>query len=245
MISAPVFWGVVCGAIYFLMMWWIRTQRLDQQHESTRLLYALSEEIVAAHTPTGIEERLQENMPRLLKASRVEMKLGPNTAASNLGPSVLVLPLVSHEQLLGAIKVYRSGASFTEEDRSAGQHIANIVAAALQLQKHQVAPREKTPIAPSVLTSNESLTLMLIDSDPESRRSILKMLSDRGHRAIPAALEEAAEMMQRVKIDAVLRISEEVRETNGRSKEFCLPSIVEEAILDQVLLRVRRQLYTV
>jgi hypothetical protein len=236
MISAPIFWGVTCGAIYFVAMWWIHTRRLDRQRESTRLLYVLSEQIVAAHTPSGIEERLKETLPRLLNASHVEMELGTTTNDSR----ALVLPLISHEQTLGAIKVYRTAMNhFIEEDRAAAQHIANIVAAALQLQKHQT-PREKPPAPRGPPLGGGSLTLMLIDPDPESRRTILQMLSSRGHRVIPVAAEEAPEMARRVRFDAVLHVSDEVRETTGQLDEFWLVRPVGPDAIDRILSQIRK-----
>ncbi len=47
MMPAAVFWGVLFGGMYFLAMWWIRTQRLNDQRRQTRTLYSFSEQIVA------------------------------------------------------------------------------------------------------------------------------------------------------------------------------------------------------
>ncbi len=49
-----------------------------------------------------------------------------------------------------------------------------------------------------------SLTLMLIDPEPGSHRQLLKLLSIRGHRVVPVALEEAADLSKRFRFDAVL-----------------------------------------
>lgn len=252
-IPAPVFWGVVCGAIYFLIMWWVRTRRLEEQRESRRLLYALSEEIVAAHTPIGIVERLKETLPKLLKASRVEIDLEPDgrTATPDAqGNHLLCLPLVSHEQPLGELKIYRPERSgqFDEEEQAAAEHIANIVSAALQLQKHQRV-REKLfktdtaeeELAPSSLPVPRTLTLMLIDPDPDSRRAVIKMLNSRGHRVVPCSVEECVEMTQRFSFDGVLRVSEGVfSNTTSQANECWLTRPVDEGQIDRVLPEVRR-----
>jgi GAF domain-containing protein len=230
MISAPVFWGVACGAIYFLVMWWVHARRLERQRDSTRLLYELCEQVVAAHTPTGIEQRLKETLPQLLKASHVEMDLGVGTGTG----ATLVLLLFSHDQALGAINVYRSDGAFTDEDRAAAEHVANIVAAALQLQKHET-PRDEplAPVAPA--SGSGSLALIVIDPDPDSRAALLKILAARGHRAIPAAPEEAEELARRMKFDGVLRVGEEVREGEIQVKR----PVTEDVLNSLVSIRTK------
>jgi GAF domain len=227
MISAPVFWGVACGAIYFLAMWWVHSRRLERQRDSTRLLYALSEQIVAAHTPSGIVERLRDTMPRLLRGARVEMDLGQGKTRLDS----LVLPLTSHDQTLGAIALHRASGIFTPEERGIAQHIANIVAAALQLQKHQTQTEKSSAPQPSA-PADHPPTFMLIDSDPESRRAVLHMLNSRGYRAIPAAPEEVDDLARRMKFDAVLRVDIEVRQSAGN--QICLSRPVSDEKLDQV-----------
>lgn len=252
MIPAPVFWGVVCGAVYFLVMWWIRTRRLDEQRECRRLLYALSEEIVAAHTPIGIVERLKETLPKLLKASRVEMNLEPDNPTEtpdSQGNHLLCLPLVSHEQALGELKIYRPERSgqFDEEEHAAAEHIANIVSAALQLQKHQHvreklfrAEKMEDEPAPSSRPDPRTLTFMLIDSDSESRRAVLKMLSSRGHRVVPCSAEESAEMARRLSFDAIVRVSEEKPANSTNFANECwLSRPVDEAQLDRISAELR------
>lgn len=226
MISAPVFWGVACGAIYFLAMWWVHSRRLERQRDSTRLLYALCEEIVAAHTPSGIVERLRDTMPRLLRGAHVEMNLGQGKTRLDS----LVVPLISHDETLGAIALHRADGVFTPDERSVAQHIANIVAAALQLQKHQ-SPPEKSPVPQPATPANHAPTFLLIDPDPQSRRAILHMLNARGYRAIPAAPEEAEDLSRRMKFDAVLRVGDDAREG-----EIHVQRPVSEDGLDSLLL---------
>jgi C4-dicarboxylate-specific signal transduction histidine kinase len=73
--QSPVFWGVVCGGIYFLVMWWLRTQRLNQQRQATRALYALSEEVIAASDPSGIAEKVADSMPKLMESATAHIYL--------------------------------------------------------------------------------------------------------------------------------------------------------------------------
>jgi CheY-like chemotaxis protein len=48
------------------------------------------------------------------------------------------------------------------------------------------------------------LTIMLVDPDPGPQRQLLGLLSLRGHRVVPASPEEAADLAQRLRFDAVL-----------------------------------------
>jgi signal transduction histidine kinase len=49
-----------------------------------------------------------------------------------------------------------------------------------------------------------ALTIMLMDPDPGPQRQLLGLLSHRGHRVVPVSLEEAADVAQRLRFDAVL-----------------------------------------
>ena len=49
-----------------------------------------------------------------------------------------------------------------------------------------------------------ALTILLVDPDPGPQRQLLGLLSVRGHRVVPAAEEEAADLAQRLRFDAVL-----------------------------------------
>jgi signal transduction histidine kinase len=48
-----------------------------------------------------------------------------------------------------------------------------------------------------------TLTLMLVDADAAGQRQMMKVLSGRGHRVVPASLEEASDLAQRLRFDAV------------------------------------------
>ena len=49
-----------------------------------------------------------------------------------------------------------------------------------------------------------TLTIMLVDPDPGPQRQLLGLLSLRGHRVVPVSPEEAADVAQRLRFDAVL-----------------------------------------
>jgi signal transduction histidine kinase len=68
-----------------------------------------------------------------------------------------------------------------------------------------VAARAEAPAdAKSAGKSERALTVMLVDPDPGPQRQILGLLSMRGHRVVPVAPEEAADVAQRLRFDAVL-----------------------------------------
>jgi signal transduction histidine kinase len=60
---------------------------------------------------------------------------------------------------------------------------------------HPGAARAHQPATP--------LTMLLVDPDLGSQRQLLAQLSGRGHRVVPAPMEEAADLAQRVRFDAV------------------------------------------
>lgn len=62
-----------------------------------------------------------------------------------------------------------------------------------------------------------ALTLMLVDPDAAAQRQLVSFLGARGHRVVPAAAEEAPELAQRLRFDAVLWA---VRTGGGRWSEF-------------------------
>lgn len=194
---ASVFWGVLFGGMYFLAMWWIRTQRLNEQRRQTRTLYALCEQIVGAASPEAIAEQISESLPVLLRSNSASLYLHernsgtlrriasgnasddrlagsaihldqptpglPNAvamcfrnralltvadtrdnalvqgASEPLPRALLLVPLVSHEEVLGVIAVGRTDRAgvFRAEEQAAAQHVANQVASALKLQEQQ------------------------------------------------------------------------------------------------------------
>jgi CheY-like chemotaxis protein len=58
---------------------------------------------------------------------------------------------------------------------------------------------------PAARTSNSrNLTLMVVDHDPAAQRQLLALLTARGHRVVPVPSEQAADLSQRMRFDAVL-----------------------------------------
>ena len=49
-----------------------------------------------------------------------------------------------------------------------------------------------------------SLTLALVDPDPSAQRALVTLLGAKGHRVVPATVESAADIVQRLRFDAVL-----------------------------------------
>jgi len=52
-------------------------------------------------------------------------------------------------------------------------------------------------------TAMRLLTLMLVDSDPAAQRQLVKLLAARGHRVVPVPAEEASDLAQRLRFDAI------------------------------------------
>ena len=63
---------------------------------------------------------------------------------------------------------------------------------------------DETRVSGDSRKSAASLTLLLVDSDLGAQRQLLGSLSSRGHRIVPASAEEAADLAQRMRFDAVL-----------------------------------------
>ncbi|MFM2124707.1 MAG: hypothetical protein RL328_1158, partial [Acidobacteriota bacterium] len=195
MSAQPIIWGLLCGSIYFLVMWRVRSRRLTEQRESTRALYALSEEIVASTGTADLAAKLEARLPGLLGASGAHLFLAnrgsesltriatPNLREAfsvsfrykedphyiakgltlcyrnrtplmiadsrnnsmvtnpdaNSPRSILLVPLVTHEEAVGVLQIDRSEGRgpFSAEDQSAAHHVANQVASAIKLQEQQ------------------------------------------------------------------------------------------------------------
>jgi CheY-like chemotaxis protein len=60
------------------------------------------------------------------------------------------------------------------------------------------------PSDPGAKRPDRSLTIMLVDPDPGPQRQLLGLLSVRGHRVVPVSPDEAADLAQRLRFDAVL-----------------------------------------
>jgi signal transduction histidine kinase/CheY-like chemotaxis protein len=67
-----------------------------------------------------------------------------------------------------------------------------------------VVVRSEAPSDAKSAGPERTLTIMLVDSDPGAQRQLLGLLSMRGHRVVPVAPEQAADVAQRLRFDAVL-----------------------------------------
>jgi hypothetical protein len=69
-------------------------------------------------------------------------------------------------------------------------------------------PSSQGPAVPTdartPVTSVQPLTLILVDPDRTAAHQLMAVLSRRGHRVVPARAEEAADLAQRLRFDAVL-----------------------------------------
>jgi signal transduction histidine kinase len=61
----------------------------------------------------------------------------------------------------------------------------------------------ETPPAADLRKPPRALTVMLVDPDPAAQRGLLALLSARGHRGVPVAPQEAVDLAQRLRFDAV------------------------------------------
>lgn len=63
--------------------------------------------------------------------------------------------------------------------------------------------RAEETAAPGARKSTGLLTIMLVEPDSAGQRQLLSLLGTRGHRAVPVAPEEAADLAPRLRFDAV------------------------------------------
>ena len=82
---------------------------------------------------------------------------------------------------------------------------------------HESTRGMAAPAAPPVDTPIRPLTLMLVDPDAAAQRQLVSFLGARGHRVVPAVAEEASDLAQRLRFDAVFWA---VRTSGGRWSEF-------------------------
>jgi len=70
----------------------------------------------------------------------------------------------------------------------------------------QLAPASVEPVRPpgGPLQPVRSLTLMLVDPDIPAQRDLVTLLGSKGHRVVPSTAESAADIVQRLRFDAVL-----------------------------------------
>lgn len=72
----------------------------------------------------------------------------------------------------------------------------------IELPLAPAATESEIPSARSGLAVR-SLTLALIDPDPAAQRTLVTLLGAKGHRVVPASIESAADIVQRLRFDAV------------------------------------------
>jgi C4-dicarboxylate-specific signal transduction histidine kinase len=75
MLSAPLLLAVASALILLLAAWWFRERRLERQRRSVQASYALSEEIIAASSPTAIAEKLEIELPLVVPATTCQVYL--------------------------------------------------------------------------------------------------------------------------------------------------------------------------
>jgi len=75
---------------------------------------------------------------------------------------------------------------------------------------------KETPTGSAAAKPRAPLTILLVDPEAGSQRQLVAMLSGRGHRVVPVPLEQAADLAQRLRFDAVFWA---LRASHGRSGE--------------------------
>ena len=61
----------------------------------------------------------------------------------------------------------------------------------------------QTPVGSEVFRPSRTLTLMIVDTDPNAQRHLMRMVGARAQRGVPVNPQEAAELIDRLKFDAV------------------------------------------
>jgi len=72
---AQILTGVLCGAAFFLLAWWLRSRRMEVQHQASLAFYGLSEKIIAAASPAEIAAHLSSTLPGILQATAAQLYL--------------------------------------------------------------------------------------------------------------------------------------------------------------------------
>jgi len=90
MIDWQVAFTVAVCAVAALILWWFRDRHLAEQRGAMRALFGLSEDIVAARSPSQVLRLLVEALPQMSKVSGVRLYLlDPKTATLSRVPSSL------------------------------------------------------------------------------------------------------------------------------------------------------------
>src|SRR5262249_18541977 len=67
--------GAFCAIGLMVLLWWLRERRIHAQHENLRIFHGLSEDIIAAPTPSAIAEKLATVLPTVSQATSVNLYL--------------------------------------------------------------------------------------------------------------------------------------------------------------------------
>jgi len=99
MIDWQIAFTVAVCAVAALILWWFRDRRLAEQRSAMRALYALSEEIISARSPSQVLRQLLDVLPRISEVTGVRLyllDLGSKTLSrvpSSLDPDPLSVTL--------------------------------------------------------------------------------------------------------------------------------------------------------
>src|SRR5690242_20359784 len=63
--------GVAIGIM--VLLWWMRERRIQAQHDSLGIFHGLSEDIIAAPTPSAIAEKLATVLPSVTQATMANL----------------------------------------------------------------------------------------------------------------------------------------------------------------------------
>ncbi len=136
--------------------------------------------------------------------------------------------------------------------------------ASFEIEMPQAPSEAEKPLSPADRKPPRSLTVMLVDPDPGSQRGLLTLLSARSHRGVPVAPQEAADLAQRLRFDAIfwslhpggrawteyyealrghtpvfILVSDgwdpELARRLEQNRDFLLPRPIQEAELDRIL----------
>lgn len=76
--------------------------------------------------------------------------------------------------------------------------------ATFELELPLATPPQETPVHTAASEHARPLTLMIVEPDAVAQRHVVDLLAERGHRAVPVGAEQAADLIHRMRFDAVL-----------------------------------------
>jgi hypothetical protein len=211
-------------------MLWNRGRRSRQLRQSTRALYALSEQVIAARTRTDVVRAVIDGWPSVMPVARLHLYFATRASKVLEGPpddppppsaqecyrvqvpmarpGMLLLPLVAYEEGLGVLRLDRAPKQvFSEDEQAAAQHLATQISASLCVQEQLNLPQNQAEAnEPSTPNGRFDLATLLARLAPATS----------GLRPIP--LIGTASQLERVLtalgIATALRVA--VEESDGR-----------------------------